>query len=462
MVKLPKVIIFGRTNVGKSTLFNRLIGRPKAIISKIAGTTRDMNIGPVYWQGYNFELIDTGGIETIIPSKRLKKLSPDLNINFALDIIKKTQIALAEADLILFMVDLQAGLMPQDRELARSVKKYNKPIILVANKSDSIKMQERGAEFYKLGLGEINYVSAKNGAGTGDLLDVIVNNLKKQKKVRKGKKYEFPKTIRITIIGKPNVGKSSLLNSILGEERVIVSPIPFTTRESIDTNFVYKDQNYTLVDTAGIRKHAKEGGELEKFSVAKAIANARNSDVCLLIIDISQPITVQDNRLSRLLLDEQVSIILVANKWDLISEKGSQTTNEFLRYIYRNFPYLTWAPVVFTSAKTGKHVHDILDLAKEVYKGRHIKIKTNALGKFLKQALKKQRPGGSRLYLHPYLSNFKQIRTNPPEFEVQARKKDVVASSYLRYLENSLREKFKIIGTPIKVNLKQGGNKKKK
>ncbi|MDD5341339.1 MAG: ribosome biogenesis GTPase Der [Patescibacteria group bacterium] len=457
--KLPKILILGRANVGKSTLFNRLIERPKAITSKIAGTTRDMNISPVYWQGYNFELIDTGGIETIVPSRRLKKLSPDLNVDFALDIIRKTQAALTEADLILFVVDLQEGLMPQDRELAQAVKKYKKPILLVANKADDVKMRERAADFYKLGLGDISFVSAKNGGGTGDLLDEIVNNLKKQKKVRKGKKYEFPKAIRVTIIGKPNVGKSSLLNSILGEERVIVSPIAFTTRESIDTDFIYKDQNYTLVDTAGIRKHAKEGGELEKASVGKAIANARNSDVCLLVIDISQPITVQDNRLTQLLLDEQVSIIMVANKWDLVEEKESKTADEYKRLINHFFPYLRWAPIVFTSAKTGKHVHDILDIAKEVYDGRHIKLNTNALGKFLKNAIKKQRPNSSRLFLHPYLTNFKQVRTNPPIFEVQVRKKDVLASSYLRYLENSLRAKFKIIGTPIKVNLKLGSDK---
>jgi len=456
MKKLPKVIILGRANVGKSTLFNRLLERPKAITSKIAGTTRDMLIGPVYWQGYNFELIDTGGVETIIPSKKLKKLSPDLNIDFALDIIKKTQAALAEADLIIFLVDMQDGLMPQDRLLAQAVKKFNKPIILAANKTDSIKMRERAADFYKLGLGEINFVFAKNGAGTGDLLDEIAKNLKRQKKVRKGKKFEFPKAIRITIIGKPNVGKSSLLNSILGEERVIVSPIPFTTREAIDTNFIYNDQNFTLVDTAGIRKHAKKGEELEKASVGKSLANARNSDVCLLVLDVSQPITVQDNRLSQLLIEEKNSIIIVANKWDLVEEKESNTQNEFKRYIYVNFPYLKWAPIIFTSAKTGKHVHDILDVAKQVYDGRHIKLNTNVLGKFLKQAIKKQKPSGSRLFLHPYLSNFKQIRTNPPEFEIQARKKDVVASSYLRYLENSLREKFNIIGTPVKVNLKLG------
>ena len=458
-MKLPKVIILGRANVGKSTLFNRLLERPKAITSAIAGTTRDMLVGPVYWQGYNFELIDTGGIDTIVPSKKLKKLSPDLNIDFALDIIKKTQAALAEADLILFLVDLQDGLMPQDRILAQAVKKFKKPILLVANKADSVKMRERGADFYRLGLGEINFVSAKNGGGTGDLLDEITKNLKKQKKVRKGKKYEFPKAIRITIIGKPNVGKSSLLNSILGEERVIVSPIPFTTRESIDTNFIYKDQNYSLVDTAGMRKHAKEGGELEKASVAKAIANSRNSDVCLLVIDVSQPITVQDNRLTQLLLDEQVSIIMVANKWDLIEAKESKTSDRYKAYINRNFPYLKWAPIVFTSAKTGKHVHDILDLAEEVYNGRHIKLNKNALSKFLKHALKKQKPSSSRLFLHPYLTNFKQIRTNPPIFEVQVRKKDVLASSYLRYLENSLRAKFKILGTPIKVNLKLGSDK---
>jgi len=456
MKQLPKVIIFGRANVGKSTLFNRLLEKPKALTSTIAGTTRDFLLGQVYWQGVNFELIDTGGIETIIPKKKLKKLSPQFNIAYSLDIIKKTQAALKQADLILFLVDSQAGLLPQDKELAKAVKKFNKKIILVANKTDSLKLRDQGAEFFKLGLGEPTYVSALSGSNTGDLLDVVVNNLKKIKKVRKAQKFEFKKAIKISILGKPNVGKSSLLNAILGEERVIVSPIPFTTREAIDTFLQYQDQNIILIDTAGIRKQAKVGPGLEKISVGKSLSSARQSDLCFLVLDLSQPITVQDNKLSRILLEAKVSIIIIANKWDLVPDKDTKSADKFKKYIYRNFPYLTWAPIIFVSALTHQNVHKILDLALQVYQARQTKISDSALSKFLKQAIRKQKPSQAKGNLHPYLSNLKQVKINPPSFILQIRRRDTLSQAYLKYLENALREKFNLIGTPLNISLKKG------
>jgi len=456
MKTFPQVIIFGRANVGKSTLFNRLLEKPKSLTSKIPGTTRDQLKGLVYWQGINFELIDTGGLETIIPSKKLKKMPSRLNIEYSLDIIKKTQAALKQADLILFLVDVQAGLLPQDKELGQALKKIAKKIIVVANKTDSLKFQGQGAEFFKLGLGEPVYVSAINGSGTGDLLDNIIVNLKKIKKVRKSEKFELKNPIKISIIGKPNVGKSSLLNALLGEERVIVSPIPFTTREAIDTYLEYKNQNFILIDTAGIRKQAKISGPLEKTSVKKSLINARHSDLCLLVLDISEPITVQDNKLSKVLLEANVSIFIIANKWDKIETKISQSQNQYLQKIYRYFPYLTWAPTLFVSAQTHQGVHKILDLALEIYQARQIKISDSALSKFLKQVLRKQKPTVGPSGKFPYLSHLKQISTNPPSFTVQIRKNDTLKQSYLRYLENSLRQKFKIIGTPLDLTLKKG------
>lgn len=455
MKTFPQVIIFGRANVGKSTLFNRLLEKPKSLTSKIPGTTRDQLRGLVYWQGINFELVDTGGIETIIPSKKLKKLPKRLNIEYSLDIIKKTQAALKQADLILFLVDIQAGLMPQDKELAKALKKFNKKIILVANKTDSLKFQGQGAEFFKLGLGEPVYISAINGSNTGDLLDNVIVNLKKIKKVKKAEKFEFKKPIKISIIGKPNVGKSSLLNALLGEERVIVSPIPFTTREAIDTPLEYKNQNIILIDTAGIRKQANIGPGLEKTSVKKSLINARHSDLCLLVLDITEPITVQDNKLSKVLLEANVGIIIIANKWDKIGDKTSPTQNQYLKRIYRYFPYLTWAPTLFVSALSHQNVHRILDLALQVYQARQIKISDSALNKFLKQALKKQRPTVGPAGKFPYLSNLKQVRTNPPRFTIKIRKNDTLKQSYLKYLENSLRRKFNLLGTPVSLTLKK-------
>ncbi|OGY42630.1 MAG: ribosome biogenesis GTPase Der [Candidatus Buchananbacteria bacterium RBG_13_36_9] len=456
MKNLPKVIIIGRANVGKSTLFNRLLEKPKAITSAIAGTTRDFLLGQIYWQGINFELIDTGGVQSIISSKKIKKLTPSHNIEYSLDIIKKTQAALQEADLILLLVDIQAGLLPQDRELAKAVKKFNKEIILAANKTDVKRLENQGYEFLKLGLGLPIYVSGLNGAGTGDLLDVIVTKLKKIKKVRKAKKLEIKKAIKISIIGKPNVGKSSLLNAILGEDRVIVSPIPFTTREAIDTNFQYTNQNITLIDTAGIRKQAHIAPGLEKMSVRKSITNAKQSDLCLLVLDISNPITVQDNKLSKILLDARVGIIIIANKWDLIPEKDLKTHAKFTNYIYRNFPYLTWAPVIFVSALTHQNIHRVLDQAMQIYQAKQTKISDSALSKFLKQALKKHKPQVNQNNVRPYLSNLKQVRTNPPSFTLQIRKKDSLTQAYIKYLENSLRQKFKLIGTPINISIKKG------
>lgn len=455
MKKLPKVIIIGRSNVGKSTLFNRLIEKPKALISKKAGTTRDINIGQVYWQGINFELLDTGGIETIIPSKKLEKLSPQLNIDYALDIIKKTQEGLKEADLILFLVDTQAGLLPQDKELTKVLKKLNKEIIFVANKTDSLKSREKTADFYKLGFGEPAYVSAINGSGTGDLLDLVIKKLKKIKKVRKSEKFEIKNAIKVAILGKPNVGKSSLLNVIIGEERAIVSPLAHTTREAIDTYLEYNKQNFILIDTAGIRKQPKVKKGLEKISVKKSLNNAKSSDICFLLIDIDQPISVQDNKLSKILIEANVSIIIIANKWDKIKDKDTKSQKKFTQHIYKNFPYLTWAPIFFVSALTGKHVHNILDKTIEIYNNRQSELSDSSLSKFLKQAIKKHKPTKAKGVKHPYLKNLKQIKTNPPKFELQIGAKDNLNQSYIKYLENSLRKKFKLDGTPVKIILKK-------
>jgi GTP-binding protein len=455
MKKLPKVVIIGRTNVGKSTLFNRLLEKPKALTSKIAGTTRDLNTGKVYWRGINFELIDSGGVESIIPSKKLKKISPTLNVEYVLDIIKRTQAAIKEADVILFLVDIQAGLLPQDKELSRSLKKFKKEIIFVANKTDSMKHAPKIAEFYKLSLTEPILVSAINGMGTGDLLDVIVQKLKKIKKVRKAKKFIIEDTIKITIIGKPNVGKSSLLNALLGENRVIVSPIPFTTREAIDTYVEYKKQNFTIIDTAGVRKQARIEKGLEKVSVRKSLTNAKKSDICLLVIDIAKPITVQDNKLSKILLDAKVNIIIVANKWDKIPDKETKSQKEYEHYIYKHFPYLTWVPIIFVSALTSKNVHSVLDLALEVNRARQTKINDNTLNKFLKQAIKKHRPTKAKGTRNPRLIDLKQIKTNPPKFQLRISKNDTLSQVYLKYLKNSLRQKFNLPGTPLEISIKQ-------
>lgn len=453
MKTLPKVVIIGRANVGKSSLLNRLIEQQKAIISPIAGTTRDTNIGQAYWRGINFDLIDTGGLETIIPSKKIKRLSPALNKDYGLDIVKKTQSALQQADLILFVVDVQTGLVPQDKEIAKGLRKTQKPILLVTNKLDSLRYKAKGTDFDKLGFKSMIGVSALNGLGTGDLLDEIVIKLKKSNQVRKSEKFEIPNPVKITLLGKPNVGKSSLLNSLLGEERVIVSPLPFTTREAVDTYLQYENKNLIIVDTAGIRKQAKIKPGLEEMATAKSLVNAKTADVCLLLIDISEPITIQDNKLTKILTDARVSIVIVANKWDLIEGKTDKSQEEFKKYIYHHFPYLTWAPIIFISAKTGKNTHRVLDLALEVYQARTKTIPQAELDIFLKQALKKHRPAKNEVHRFPKLHEIRQVRTDPPRFELQVGKFDKITFGYLKYLENSLREKFDLIATPLGIEI---------
>ncbi|MCX6742894.1 MAG: 50S ribosome-binding GTPase, partial [Candidatus Parcubacteria bacterium] len=240
------------------------------------------------------------------------------------------------------------------------------------------------------------------------------------------------------------------------EERVIVSPIPFTTREAIDINLEYQEKNLILIDTAGIRKQANVGPGLEKLSIRKSLNNAKQSDVCFLVLDIAEPISVQDNKLSKILLDARVGIVIIANKWDLLPEKDTKSADKFKKYIYRNFPYMTWAPVIFVSALTHQNVHKVLDLALKVYQARQTKISDSALNKFLKQTIKRHKPSQEKGTLHPYLTNLKQTNIDPPSFTLQIRRRDTLNQSYVRFLENALRDKFNLLGTPLNISLKKG------
>lgn len=457
--KQPIVVIFGRTNVGKSTLFNCLTEKRSALVSDISGTTRDSNIGEVDWQNHNFKIIDTGGIMDVSLMDGKKKNADDIDTKVQI----QASNYLKKADLILFLVDSRNGLMPTDREMALSLKKIIKTtdnVILVANKADSMRLRRDTAEFNKLGLGEPFPVSAATGSGTGDLLDIIVGKIKPYVKKEETKEAEEKEEkINVSIIGKPNVGKSSLVNAILGEEKIIVSPIAHTTREPQDTLIEYKGHKINLIDTAGISrrgrqsaKHSKFKNALEKQSILKSIHALKKADIILFVLDINDELTKQDAKIIDEIFKQQVSLIIVANKWDMIEEKD---TKKYSQMIYRQFPYAQWVPIQFTAAKTGAKVKKVLDVILEVSEARKTNISENALARFLSRIIKKHRPVKEKGTKHPHIYTLKQVRENPPKFNIKIGAKDTIHDSYVRFIENRLREKFGFTGTPIYIGIEK-------
>lgn len=441
---LPQIVLVGRANVGKSTLFNRLIEKNKAIVSSVAGTTRDRNIDKVSWQGKDFLIIDTGGLD--IEEKNADEIEKN--------IIKQSKQAIEDADLILFVVDVKAGILPDDRELAKSLIKGKKKdkIILVGNKADSIKWHQMASELYALNLGEPNMVSAANGSGTGDLLDVVTERLPK----RKTKIKKEVKKIKVAIVGKPNVGKSSMLNSILGEERTIVTDIAHTTRESHDIEFSYKDHDFILIDTAGIIRKSKAGGRtLDRKSIDKAFESIKEADVVVFMTEAHKKIDALDKKVTKEILDNSKSLIIVANKWDLIPEKDTNTINKYVEYYYNQFPYLWWAPIIFTSAKEDIRSKKILDMILDIEESKQIELSSSQLDRFLKSQIKKHRPARGRGAKNPYIYKIEQVRTNPPRFVIYVNDPLILHFSYIRFLQNNIRKKFNILGTPIQIETKK-------
>jgi GTP-binding protein len=443
---LPVVVLTGRTNVGKSTLFNRLTEKHQAIISNIPGTTRDLNSGICEWRGQKFQVIDTAGL--------------DVEQRDVIDAaaIKQAEKSFKKADLILLIVDAQTGLLPQDKAFTGLLQKTGKPLILIANKADGSRQREALAEFYKLNIGDPLAISAKNGNGTGDMLDVVLGKLEEIGKPAKTESAIPEGTLKVSIIGRPNVGKSSLFNAIAGEERAIVSDIPHTTRDTQDILVEYSHPklkaegqtiNFLFVDTAGVRRKSKIDERLEKLSVQKALGSMKRADIVLLVLDVSEPISHQDQKLVEELIEAKKSVIIVGNKWDLVPKKTTNSADEYSKYIYSKMQFIKWAPIIFTSAQTAFNVPKLLNTIYEVWLERNKEVTEKELEKMLKQILKKIKPVQARGPERPRIRSIIQEQTNPPIFRIKLVRGLGLHFSYLRFLENQVRERWGFVGTPI-------------
>ncbi len=434
MATSARVAIIGRANVGKSTLFNRLSSGPKALVSDIAGTTRDRKENDCYWLGKTFTIIDTGGLDV------------DAHNPIEQMIAEQATVAALDADLILFVVDSKVGITPVDTSVAKLLRtKIKKPVLLVANKVDGKRDIAATNEFYQLGLGEPLPVSAATGSGTGDLLDTIARHIPMRA-------ASDEQTITVALIGKPNVGKSSLVNALVGQERSIVYDEPYTTRDANMIRLTYEGQSITLIDTAGIRRKAKiDRGGIEKESVDQSLESIRTADVILFMTEAQKKITAQDRQLAQLIHDSNAAVIMIGNKWDLIPDKDELKANEFTKYYKQEFNFIDWAPIIFMSAQEKTKLTRLKQAIVLVYHEKFRKIEDNAMNKFLKVILKKHKPTVGKGVHKPYIYRLKQMGVNPPQFVVQIGEDTSLNYTYLNYIETQLREKFGFAGSPIKI-----------
>ncbi|MBX5437792.1 MAG: ribosome biogenesis GTPase Der [Alicyclobacillaceae bacterium] len=431
-MSLPVVAIVGRANVGKSTLFNRIAGERIAIVEDHPGVTRDRIYTRAEWNGREFHLIDTGGIEMG---------GADEMVNL---IRVQAQLAIDEADVIIFLVDGMQGLMPADRDVADLLRRAGKKVVLAVNKLEHPSHLSAAYEFYELGFGEPVAVSAMHGTGTGDLLDRVVAELP-----RGADDEADDDTVRIALIGRPNVGKSSLINAILGEPRVLVSDVAGTTRDAIDTPFRFDGDNYILVDTAGLRRRGKVYKNVERYSALRALRAIERADVAFVVIDGREGITDQDKRVAGYALDAGCGVGFLVNKWDIV-EKDDKTAHRFEEKLRDEMPFLRWAPVLFVSALTKQRVHRILPLAKSIAEMHAMRIATSTLNSVVQDAVTSVPPPtdkGRRLRVY-YVT---QVAVKPPTFALFVNDAELMHFSYERYLENQLRRAFGFEGTPIRL-----------
>ena len=436
----PIVAIVGRPNVGKSTFFNKIVGKRISIVEDTPGVTRDRIYAEAEWNSVHFALIDTGGIEPASQDVILSQMR------------EQAQIAMDMADVILFIVDGKEGLTTADREVAMMLMRTGKKVILVVNKIDKpTRLPDNFYDFYELGMGEPIPVSAANMLNFGDVLDEIVESFPDDADT------EEDDSIKIAVIGKPNVGRSSLVNCLLGENRVIVSPIAGTTRDSIDTPFEWNGDKYVLIDTAGIRRKSKVYEDIERYSVVRAVAAIERCDVCVLMIDASEGLTEQDKKIAGVAHEAGKGIVVTVNKWDLI-EKETNTMRDFKREIESELLFMSYAPVIFISVTEKQRVNKVMEMAKYVSEKRAMRVPTGQLNSLIQDAMMmKQPPSDKGRKLKVYYAA--QVGVKPPLFSFQVNKRELMHFSYARYLENKIREGFGFEGTSIKFVFREKGEK---
>ncbi len=470
----PLVAIVGRPNVGKSTFFNRMLGDRIAIVEDLPGTTRDRLYGDTDWNGRTFTLIDTGGLEfgSDIPVGQVGLTGQPGDL---MDHVQaQAELAIEEADVIVFMVDARSGITAADEEVADVLRRTKKPIIIAANKADNATRRMDAVEFYNLGLGEPIVLSSIQGVGTGDLLDRIVEELPEADE--EDESDEEDDTPRVAIVGRPNVGKSSLLNAIVGVDRAIVSDMPGTTRDAIDTEITFQDRKIVMIDTAGIRRRGRVGPGIEKYSVLRSSRAIERCDVALILIDASEGIAAQDMHIAGEVAESAKGVVIVINKWDLAQEQRKAERDEdiiphpddeidsaeqYRKLVLEEFKFMPYAPVIFASAKTGYHIQSILETIIHIAEMRFLRVPTSRLNEVVQDAVRRHHPAIIRNKpLKVYYAT--QTRVNPPTFTFFINDVQAMHFSYERYLENRLREAFDFRGTGIKLHFRPRSAKEEK
>jgi GTP-binding protein len=430
------VAIIGRPNVGKSTLFNKLAGKRISIVEDHPGVTRDRIYTEVQWQDRTFTLIDTGGIEPYSEDLMLKQMK------------QQAEIAIETAEVIVFLVDGQEGITPSDQEVANLLRRTRKKIILAVNKIDAPKYRDNIYEFYNLGLGEPIGISSGQALGLGDLLDLIIKNLSPEKE-----EIYDEYTIKVAVVGKPNVGKSSLINRILGEQRVIVTDVPGTTRDAIDTPFTIGENKYVFIDTAGMRKRGKVFESIERYSVIRSLTAIERADVCLMLIDGKEGVCEQDSKIAGYIHDQGKAAVIIVNKWDIV-EKDDKTIDRYKSEIRNKLSFMDYSPILFISALTGQRVNKVLELVNYVSNNHAMRISTGMLNDVINEAVLMNQPalsGGRRFKIY-YAT---QVSIKPPTFALFVNEPSLMHFSYQRYLENQIRKAFSFEGTPLRFVLRK-------